>query len=190
MLQLIDYNGDGVVDDRDRVPYGYSNHPCHTMNFTLGGEWKGFSVMLQLYGATGISLEQEEFLFPSTNLYSVVDRNIVGDLWLPASNPRGTYRAPVYNMGGDVANSGTYNMADGTIWRLKNAEIAYRFTGSALKKIGIQNLRVFVNGNNIWLYSHLNEDRETGGARDARDNGNTNKYPMTKRFNMGVKLEF
>ena len=190
MLQLVDYNGDGVINENDLVPYGYSNHPCHTMNFTLGVEWKGFSVMLQLYGATGINLAQEEFLFPSTNLYSVVDKSIVGDLWLPTTNPGGTYRAPVYNMGGDVANSGTYNMVDGTMWRLKNAEIAYLFSGSALQKIGIRNLRVFVNGNNLWLYSHLNEDRETGGVRDNRDNGNANKYPMTKRFNMGVKLEF
>ena len=187
MLQLVDYNGDGVIDENDWVPYGYANRPRHTLNFTLGAEWKGFSIMAQFYGTTGINLAQSAGEFSGPHYYSVVDRSIVGDLWLPQVNPNGKYHAPVYNLGGDVNQSGAYNMVDGTMWRLKNAEIAYRFSTPALKKVGIQNMRVFINGNNIWLYSHLNEDRETGGTRD---NDNVQKYPMSKRFNMGVKIEF
>ena len=187
MLQLVDYNGDGVVDENDWVPYGYSNHPRYTMTFILGAEWKGFSIMVQFYGTTGTTLAQSDFLFTGPHYYSVVDKGIVNDLWLPNTNPGGSYRAPVYNLGGDVINPGTYNMVDGTMWRLKNTEIAYSFSGNYLKKVGIEQMRVFFNGNNLWLHSYLNEDRETGGTRD---NDNTLKYPMTKRFNMGVKLEF
>jgi len=187
MLQLVDYNGDGVVDLNDAVPYGYPNRPRYTMNFTLGTEWKGFSVMVQFYGATGITLQQNEYLFTGPHYYSVVDKSIVSDLWLPATNPGGTYRVPLYNLGGDVNSTGTYDMVDGTMWRLKNAEVAYSFSGFYLKKIGINSLRLFLNGNDLWLFSYLNEDRETGGVRD---NNNVQKYPMTKRFNMGVKIEF
>ncbi|GAB6009916.1 SusC/RagA family TonB-linked outer membrane protein [Dysgonomonas reticulitermitis] len=187
MLQLVDYNGDGVIDENDRVPYGYSNHPNHTINFIIGAEWKGFSFMLQFYGVTGITLAQSAYEFSGPAYYSVVDRNIVNDFWLPQLNPDGRYHAPVYKLGGDVGNSGTYHMVDGTMWRLKNAEIAYRFSNSFLKKFGIESMRIFLNGNNLWLYSHLNEDRETGGTRD---NDNVQKYPMSKRFNMGVKIEF
>jgi TonB-linked SusC/RagA family outer membrane protein len=187
MLQLVDYNGDGVVDEKDIVPYGYSNHPRHTMSFTLGAEWKGLSVMVQFYGTTGTTLQQSSYLFSSPHFYSVVDKSIVDDLWLPDSNPDGTHHVPVYNLGGDVNNTGTYNMVDGTMWRLKNAEIAYRFSSPVLKKVGINNMRVFLNGNNLWLFSRLNEDRETGGTRE---NDNIQKYPMTKRYNMGVKIEF
>jgi len=187
MLQLVDYNGDGVVDENDLVPYGYSNHPRYSLNFTLGAEWKGFSAMIQFYGTTGTTLQQADYLFTGPHYYSVVDKSIVDDLWLPNTNPNGSYRVPVYNLGGDVNNSGTYNMVDGTMWRLKNAEIAYRFSPLSLKKIGIESLRIFINGNDLWLFSHLNEDRETG---DVRANDNTQKYPMTKRFNMGMKIEF
>ena len=42
-------------------------------------------------------------------------------------------------------------------------------------------------GNNLWLFSHLNEDRETGGTRT---NDNVMKYPLTKRYTFGVKIEF
>jgi TonB-linked SusC/RagA family outer membrane protein len=187
MLQLTDYNGDGVVDENDLVPYGYSNHPIHTVSFTLGAEWKGFSAMVQFYGSMGTTLQQSSYFFTGPHYYSVVDKSIVSDLWLPASNPNGSYRAPVYNLGGDVNNSGTYNMVDGAVWRLKNAEIGYRFSGAALTKLGIGSMRLFVNGNDLWLFSYLNEDRETG---DVRANDNTLKYPMTKRINMGIKIEF
>ena len=187
MLQLVDYNGDGVIDENDWVPYGYSGYPRHSMNFIAGATWKDFSVMIQFYGTTGTTLAQGAGEFSGPHYYSVVDKSIVSDLWLPQLNPNGRYHAPVYNLGGDVNNSGTYNMVDGTIWRLKNAEIAYRFSNSSLKNIGIESLNVFLNGNNLWLFSYLNEDRETGGVRD---NDNTRKYPMTKRYNMGFKIEF
>lgn len=187
MLQLVDYNGDGVINENDWVPYGYAGRPRHAINITFGSSWKGFSFMVQFYGTTGTTLAQGAGEFSGPHYYSVVDKSIVDDLWLPQLNPNGKYHAPVYNLGGDVNNSGTYNMVDGTMWRLKNAEIAYRFSGSFLNKFGIGSLNVFINGNNLWLYSHLNEDRETGGVRD---NDNTQKYPMTKRYNMGFKVEF
>ncbi len=187
MYQLVDYNGDGVIDDDDWVPYGYSDHPQYTFSFTAGLEWKGLSVMLQFYGARNSTLGQAAGEFSSPHNYSVVDRSIVGDFWLPRSNTNGSYHVPTYMLGGDVINSGTYNMVDGTLWRLKTAEVAYRFSGKSLKSFGIEGLRVFVNGNNLFLWSHLNEDRETGGTRD---NDNVKKYPMSKRINLGVKVEF
>ncbi|MDR0697966.1 MAG: TonB-dependent receptor [Tannerella sp.] len=187
MLQMVDYNGDGTVDENDLVPYGYTDHPQYTMSFTLGAEWKGISVMVQFYGVTNSNLAQSAGEFTAPHYYSVVDRSIVGDMWLPQQNPDGVYHAPMYNIGGDVLHSGTYNMVDGTAWRLKTAEISYRLHGKFLNKLFIDHLRIFFNGNNLWLYSHLNEDRETGGTRD---NDNVQKYPMLKRFNLGVKIEF
>jgi TonB-linked SusC/RagA family outer membrane protein len=187
MLQLVDYNGDGVLDENDWVPYGYSNHPRHAMTFILGATWKGLSLMIQVYGTTGINLAQSANEFTAPHYYSVVDRSIVDDFWLPQANPDGRYHVPVYNLGGDVNSSGTYNMVDGTMWRLKNTEIAYRFPEASLAKLGLGGLRIFLNGNNLWLFSYLNEDRETGGTRA---NDNVQKYPMSKRFNMGIKIEF
>lgn len=187
MLQMVDYNGDGVFDENDWVPYGYSGYPRHVMNFTFGMTWKGFSAMIQFYGTTGITLPQSFAVFAQPHYYSVVDQSVVSDLWLPQLNPNGRHRVPVYNLGGDVTNNGTYYLVDGTMWRLKNVEIAYRFSGSFLKKFGIKSLNVFANGNNLWLFSHLNEDRETGGVRE---NDHIQKYPMPKRCNMGFRVEF
>ena len=49
-LNMVDYNADGVVDDKDNVPYGYPERPQNTYNATIGVEWKNFSAFVQFYG--------------------------------------------------------------------------------------------------------------------------------------------
>ncbi len=186
MYRIIDYDGNGVIDSYDVVPIGYPDRPAYTINFTLGAEWKGFSFMIQFYGTQDANLWQEAIEW--RNDFSVVDNRMWKDLWSPA-NPTGTFRSTGYILSGDVANAADYNLIDGTQWRIKNAEVAYRFNNKKLKTIGIESLRVYLNGNNLWLWSRLNEDRETGTTRKA-DGGHSAKYPMQKRFNFGVRIEF
>ena len=187
MLQLIDYNGDGVIDTNDIVPYGYPNRPQYTMNFTVGAEWKGISLSVQLYGTRNCTLVRSAGEFSSPHYYTVLDTSIMGDMWLPGSQEGGTYHHPVYKGSGASVHSGSFNMVDGTQWRIKNAELAYTLTAERLRKAGITSLRFYISGNNLWLFSHLNEDRETGGTRT---NDNVMKYPLTKRYTFGVKIEF
>ena len=54
---IVDFNGDGVVDNKDSVPYGYSGTPQNTYNATIGFEWKGFSCFAQFYGVTNVTRE-------------------------------------------------------------------------------------------------------------------------------------
>ena len=37
---IIDFNGDGIVDNDDRAPYQYASTPQNTYNASLGFEWK------------------------------------------------------------------------------------------------------------------------------------------------------
>ena len=52
---IVDYNGDGIIDDKDQAPYGYSSTPQNTYSATLGWEWKGFSVFAQFDAKTCFS---------------------------------------------------------------------------------------------------------------------------------------
>lgn len=187
MYRMVDYNGDGIVDNDDIVPYGYPNHPQYNFNLTLGLGWKNLSFMLQFYGTRNSTLYQAPGEFPAPNYYSVVDRDVAEDMWIPGVNPQGTHHAPVYMLSGNAEGTCEYYYRDGTMWRLKNAEIAYKLDGWYLKKVGISAINIYLNGNNLWLYSHLNEDRETGGKRD---HSHVSAYPITRRFNLGVKVQF
>ncbi|MEN6363270.1 MAG: SusC/RagA family TonB-linked outer membrane protein [Bacteroidales bacterium] len=183
-FRQVDYNGDGYIDANDVVPYGYTNHPQYTLNFSFGGEYKKMSLLVQFYGTMNSTLQQSLYEYSAPYYAAVVDRSLYEDMWFPNNPHSGSYKAPSFMTS---SSTGNYSFKDGTMWRLKNVELAYTFQNETLKDFGITSLRVFLNGNNLWLYSHLNEDRETGDTRSAHDQAV--KYPMTKTYNMGFTIE-
>ena len=81
---------------------------------------------------------------------------------------------------------GTHYHYDGSYIRLKNAEIAYTFTQPWVKKIGLNSIKLYLNGNNLWVWSHMPDDREAnfGGTGLASQGA----YPTVKRYNLGIKI--
>ena len=79
---------------------------------------------------------------------------------------------------------GAKERKDGSYIRLKNAEIAYTFTDGWVRKLGVKNLKIYLNGNNLWVWSKMPDDRESNFA----GSGNQGAYPTVKRFNLGVKF--
>jgi hypothetical protein len=132
------------------------------------------------------TLEQWIYEYTSPHYASVVDRLIYDDVWLPDNPNSGSYRHPSFMYTGN--NIGDYKFKDGTMWRLKNVELAYQLSNKVLQDVGINSLRLFLSGNNLWLFSHLNEDRETGSIRNVHDHAV--KYPMTKTYNLGFNIQF
>ncbi|MDO9634985.1 MAG: TonB-dependent receptor [Paludibacter sp.] len=185
-FRQIDYNGDGYIDANDVVPYGYPDRPQYTINFTVGGDYKGFSLLAQIYGTRNATLQQWIYEYTAPHYASVVDRLIYDDVWLPDNPNSGSYRHPSFMYTGN--NIGNYNYKDGSMWRLKNVELAYQLKNKVLEDVGINSLRLFLSGNNLWLFSHLNEDRETGSIRNVHDHAV--KYPMTKTYNLGFNIQF
>ena len=80
---------------------------------------------------------------------------------------------------------GTQYLCDGSYIRLKNIEVAYTWTDGWVKKLGLNDLKVFVSGNNLWLWTRMPDDRE---SNFSSNNGATGAYPTMKRVNFGVKF--
>ncbi len=180
-LYVVDFDGDGVIDTNyDRVPLAYSSAPQNTFSTVLGLDWKGLNLFLQFYGVTNVSrtVGLNSMDFPNRNTAYDVGSfwskdNPNADLVMPrlVTAPNGDYRADQW-------------LYDGSYVRLKNAEIAYTFQGSnspALQRLGIGSLRVYLNGNNLWFWSRLPDDRESNFSGNSA-------YPTVKRFNLGIKV--
>jgi len=185
-FRQIDYNGDGYIDANDLVPYGYPDRPQYTMNFSSGIDYNGLSFNVQIYGTRNSTLEEAIYEYTAPHYASVVERGLYNDIWLPGSSQNGSYRHPAFMYSAN--NIGNYKFKDGTMWRLKNVELAYQFQNKHLEEVGIKSLRIFLTGNNLWLFSHLNEDRETGTLRNVHDHAI--RYPMTKSYNAGFNIQF
>ena len=176
---IVDFNADGVVDETyDQAPYGYTGNPEHTYNATIGWEWKGWSWFAQFYGVTGVTRDVGLASF-NNKLLTVYDN---GDWWNPLSAD-GDVVVPRFTT--QVAyNDGTQYLYDGSYFRLKNVEVAYTWTKGWIKKLGFSSLKIYLNGNNIFMITKMPDDREGNG----NFSGGGGAYPTVRRFNLGVKL--
>ena len=52
--------------------------------------------------------------------------------------------------------------------------------------MGAQSLKVFLNGNNLWVWSRMPDDRESNFAGTGL--ASQGAYPTVKRFNLGLKI--
>lgn len=183
----VDYNADGYIDNDDSVPFGFGSSPEQMYTFILGFEWKGLSVSANIYGIRNYTMNYSWQMWSTTGLKGVND-NIMKTAWLPGRTEFSTNRPVYMNVG--PSGEGNEPLMDGTLWRIKTAEIAYTFRGKALKFLGISSLRLYLNGNNLFLWSHLDIDREQQYTYDKADRGGFAGYPMTRTITAGFNLTF
>ena len=176
---IVDFNGDGVVDETyDQAPYGYTGNPEHTYNATIGWEWKGWSCFAQLYGVTGVTRDVGLASF-NNKLLTVYDN---GTWWNPVD---GGGEVVIPRFATQVSyNDGTQYLYDGSYFRLKNVEVAYTWTKGWIKKIGFSSLKIYLNGNNLFLITKMPDDRESNYGWS----GGGGAYPTVRRYNLGFKL--
>lgn len=195
-LKYQDLNNDGIIDDKDDHPIGHNDVPSMYYGLSLSAEWKGFDLSLFFQGAAGHEV------FTGGNLMSPFIQQGLGngiDIWtdrwhredpddlgskwiqgyMPALRPAG------YNANG---SSNTFNMQKATYLRLKTIELGYTFPKSWMGRVGIDNLRIYVNGLNPLTFT----GRE--GMMKYMDPENKDSmlryYPLMKTFNFGVNLTF
>jgi hypothetical protein len=146
-FRMVDFNGDGLIDGNDGVAYGYSEYPQNTYGFSLGADYKGFSAMLQFYGIYNTTINTSNFSELNFNA-PIMYESLKGSTATPeygVMDP--TYRALMHKRNTPTA---TMHSADGSMFRLKTAELSYTIPAKYTKALSLGSVRVFVNGNNLF----------------------------------------
>jgi TonB-linked SusC/RagA family outer membrane protein len=177
---IIDFNGDGIIDSYDQAPNQYTGIPQNTYNASFGLEWKNISCFVQFYGVNNVSRDINFPTFHSTSNVAYVE----GTYW--EKNGGGDIPLPRWTtlVGGDAA--GTRYLYDGSYRRLKNAEIAYTFNRGWVNKAGINSCKLYLNGDNLLLWTKMPDDRESNFSGNA----SFGAYPTVRRFNLGINITF
>ena len=174
---LIDFNGDGVINADDSAPDGYSQIPQNTANLSLGTDYKGWSFMVQLYGVNNASRIMSLNNF-SNNSDVLFDH--VRDYW-SKDNPDASSYLPRWMA--NRGNLGDYYLFDASYLKLRSVELSYTFgTTGKMKNKGVDNMRIYVLGNDLFFWSKMPDARESGGSNGA--------YPLLKRVNLGIEMSF
>lgn len=179
---LVDFDGDGIYNNNfDNAPFGYPNQPQRTWAATLGARYKGLSISAQLYGTQNASrLFSNNTFSNSTPLIFTQDL----DYWT-VNTPNNTDTQPSFGVPG--ATNPRDNWLDASLTRLRAVILSYDIPKQTCEKLGLKKLQVFANGNNLFLWSNMPDDREfnTGGGGQQRGD-----YPTLKSFNFGFNMNF
>ena len=176
---IVDFNGDGIVDSNDKAPYQYAKMPQNTYNASIGVEWKGFSIFAQFYGVNNVTREVNFPTFRSTAHVAYAE----GEYWTPGGTA--TLPTPRWGTTVDDAAAGTRYWYDASYLRLKNVELSYTFNNAKwLKKMGLKTCRIYLNGDNLYMWTDMPDDRESNTGYSSSDGA----YPTMRRFNLGIDI--
>ncbi|WP_234735773.1 TonB-dependent receptor [Tellurirhabdus bombi] len=178
---------DGIVDDQDRIPIGYADIPQNVFGIEPNLGYKGFSISALFQGVTKVN---SNVFFGGGNYYSSMlgrwtPENAENATW-PAIRPRST-PAPSYSFN-------DFLMQDASYVKLRNIEIGYALPASITKKLKVETLRVYVNGQNLYTWTKFvgldPENNQNSAVSSSFFAGPNNSIPVTKTFNVGVNVQF
>lgn len=181
-----DVNEDGFVDDFDAVPLGYPRTP--QLMFGFGGTvaYKGVDLSVFFNGASRASLYLAgESIMPFSKgqgSHNIL-REVYDNRWTPETADYAIYPAV-----SDDINPNNYRLSriyqrDASYIRLRNAEIGYTFPTQLSQRIGIEQLRLFVNGMNLATWDKVK-------VIDPESNDGIGSYPIQRTINFGIQVNF
>lgn len=184
----VDLNKDGKLDGNDATrDIGFTDLPEYTAGLNLGFSWKNFDFSMQWTGAWNVDRMLSEFRQPLGDtqnkgllLYQYENTWRSSEDSYTAKFPRitATNRKNNFEKGSDLY------LINASYLRLKNIEIGYNFDFPFMRKLKLNSCRMYVNGYNLLTFTAFD-----WGDPESRQSDRPN-YPLTRVFNIGLKLGF
>lgn len=192
-LKYDDTNGDGIIDDQDRVAIGYADVPQNVFGIEPSLGWKGFTVSALLQGANRVSANVQ-FDGNGRNQYY----EMMFERWTP-QNPVNA-KWPVIRTGSTGGNpsyvTNSFLLQNAAYVKLRNVELSYQLPKAFTQRIKIESIRVYFNGQNLRTWTKfVGLDPENAVSTSlGTDVGFLNNpvfsYPVTKIYNVGLNVQF
>ncbi len=206
MIKYIDQNGDGVINDQDKVVLGQAL-PNVMGGFTNTFNYKNWSLTVFFNYALGGKIINTNVT--KLDLYQAGNNNAYADglgAWRPA-NPitgdqgwmGGSKPLPSSNSSPSTARLYTQNVIDrwiedGSYLRLKTLSLTYTVPEKISRKIGMQRLMLSLKGTNLWTWTKYRgfdpEMSSSVGTSNSTLGIDRSSYPASKSFTFNVNITF
>ncbi|MBI6116029.1 SusC/RagA family TonB-linked outer membrane protein [Salegentibacter maritimus] len=173
-----DQNGDGVIDDNDRIILG-SFLPKYTFGGNIGITYKAFDFSVDFYGQTGnkiLNRKRGEIIFTQ-------DTNIDADLAINRWHGEGT--SNTYPSSAGLRKSWNQKLSDfwvedGDFFRIQNIRVAYNVEAE-----GLPDARIYFTAEKPFSFFNYN-----GFNPEVSDGIDRQTYPVPAIYTLGVNLKF
>lgn len=178
-MKYKDQDGNGIINDYDKVPMGFAKLPEVTLGFNLGFRYKGFDFDAYLQGVMNrsISLLSDAYLYThpfvnNNNMTAFSENN-----WTPENAATATYPrlSTLSNANNDQQSD--FWLRNGNFFKLRSIELGYTIP---IRKIP-NDIRAFVNGTNLFTWDQLD-----GLEAERLSMG----YPLMKAVCFGLTIKF
>lgn len=191
----VDQNGDGAIDTKDMVPYGYGTIPELLPSLHLGFEWNGFDARVILTAYLNRTVPCREnmdygFGWGGTSTHEVTKtwgyytddptdpRNIQAEYPRLSTSFSNVDRNYPYN-------TTTVWYKNGNFLSLRNIEIGYSLPQKLIAKVNMTKCRFYFSGYNLKNWSNFDN-----GFDPENPTNYLWAYPKTKSFSLGVNIGF
>lgn len=216
-IMYADLNGDGKVDggaglvgdSGDKRVIGNST-PRYNYGITLDASWNGFdiSAFFQGIGKRDVEVGGPYFWGALGDMWQSAGFVDHLDYFRPEGDEMGAnldayYPRPIFNNDTGKRNQQTQTkyLQNGSYLRLKNLQVGYTFPKAWMSKVGIQSLRLYVSGDNLFTITKMAGmfDPETVSGRVWWDTSNSEPdsvdqngkvYPLSKVISFGLNVNF
>ena len=188
-IRFTDTNGDGEINDNDRVILG-SFHPSLTTGLSFGLNYKDIDLTGFLFGSFGNEIFNFNRLFTDFSQFEAnVRQEVLDNAWSP-QNLDSEIPAPDYGGRGFNSRPSSYYVEDASYIRLENIQLGYRVRD--IGGIGA-NARFYIQGQNLFTitdYTGLDPAMSNFGRADIATGLDLGNYPSNKAVIFGVSVDF
>lgn len=177
-IKYVDLNGDKVLDWKDQKEIGKGTLPTWTYGFNMNFKYHGFDLSALFQGAFGYTTYIDLTKAASTLKYD--------NRWTEKeNNPNSLVARP----GGASTNKyySDFNNHSTAYLRLKNLSIGYELPKGLVSKAGIQQLRIYIAGTNLFTLSSLHK---YGVDPEVPEGSPAYYYPQQRTLSVGLNLSF
>ncbi|SEM68897.1 TonB-linked outer membrane protein, SusC/RagA family [bacterium A37T11] len=192
-IKYKDVNGDGVINDGDRVAIGATRRPNLIYGLGASASWKGLDVNVLFQGAgksTFFTYGKTVYVF-SEGEWGQVMKGVMGDnRWISADisgdpateNPNASYPRLSYGTNPNNFRESTFWLRNGQYLRIKSLDIGYTLPQRLANRIKTNSIRIFLVGSNLITWSKFKLwDPELASPRGE-------DYPLPKSYTLGLSV--
>jgi hypothetical protein len=185
-FRYVDHNGDGVIDDRDRIPYG-SYTPKILYAFNLGIQYGSFDFSFEMHGVSGNKIYNAKRAnrFGNENY----DANFAENRWNGAGSSDTYPSADI--AGGKNAYPNTFFVESGAYFRIRNIQLGYTLPRGFTERISCESIRIYLSAQNPFTtFSYNGFSPEIPGGSPSTAGMDYGVYPLSRITSFGLTLNF